>query len=85
MADDFGPSWYNKTENKELSRLSVINLVDDEFLQCSFYEHDKIVGTIPYYDKSFVYVKDAAYNWCQGIMTVETVKGYTEQGDLFSV
>jgi len=31
MADDFGPSWYNKTENKELNRLSVINLVDDEF------------------------------------------------------
>ena len=85
MADDFGPSWYNKTENKELSRLSVINLVDDEFLQCSFYEHDKIVGTIPYYDKSFVYVKDAAYNWCKGIMTKDTVKGYTEQGDLFSV
>lgn len=85
MTDDFGPSWYNKTENKELNRLSVINLVDDEFLQCSFYEHGQIVGIIPYYDKSFTYVKDASNNWCQGIMTIETVKGYTEQGDLFSV
>tara|TARA_B100000965_G_scaffold344805_1_gene315239 strand:- start:35 stop:292 length:258 start_codon:yes stop_codon:yes gene_type:complete len=85
MADDFGPSWYNKTENKETGRLSVINLVDDEYLQCSFYEHGQIVGCIPYYDKSFTYVKDASHNWCEGIMTVETVKGYTRQGDLFSV
>ena len=53
MTDDFGPSWYNKTENKNTGRLSVINLVDDEYLQCSFYEHDKIVGCIPYYNKSF--------------------------------
>ena len=84
MTDDFGPSWYNKTENKDTGRLSVINLVDYEYLQCSFYEHDKIIGCIPYYDKSFPYVKDAADNWCSGVMTHETVKVYTEQKDLFS-
>ena len=30
MADEFGTGWYNKRENTELGRLSVINLIDDE-------------------------------------------------------
>ena len=84
MADEFGTGWYNKRENTELGRLSVINLIDDEYLCCYFYESDKLIGTIAYYDKSFSYVRDAADNWCQGIMTHETVKRHTEQKDLFS-
>lgn len=84
MTDDFGPSWYNRTENKENGRLSVISLVDDDYLQCSFYEHGEIVGCIPYHEHSFPYVKDAAENWCSGVMTHETVKEYTSQLDLFS-
>ncbi len=84
MADEFGTGWYNKKENKDTGRLSVINLVDDEYLCCNFYEHNKLIGSIPYYDKSFLYVRSAAENWCDGIMTHETVRKYTEQGDLFS-
>ncbi len=41
-------------------------------------------GINHYYDKSFHYVRDAADNWCDGIMTHETVKKHTEQKDLFS-
>ena len=83
MTDDFGTGWYNRKENKETGRLSVISLIDDEYLCCNFYEYDKLVGSIPYYDKSFHYVRDAADNWCEGVKTHETVKKYTEKGDLF--
>ena len=65
MADEFGTGWYNKRENTELGRLSVINLIDDEYLCCNFYESDKLIGTIAYYDKSFHYVRDALDNWCR--------------------
>ena len=38
MTDDFGTGWYNRKENKETGRLSVISLIDDEYLCCNFYE-----------------------------------------------
>ena len=61
-----------------------ISLIDDEYLQCSFFEDDEIVGRIDYPEKSRSFVVDAAENWCNGIMTEETVKSYTKQLDLFS-
>ena len=73
---------YNKFQKE--NRQAVINFVDDEFLSCSFFEDDKIVGRIDYPNKSRNYVVDAAENWCENIMTVETVKNYTKQLDLFS-
>ncbi len=84
MTEDFAMSWYNKSENKDTGRSGVISLIDDEYLLCNFYENGKMIGTIEYYDKSFPYVKDAAENWCSGVMTKETIRRYTKQGDLFS-
>ena len=43
---------------------------------CSFYEDDRPVGEIEYPDKSYHYVRDAAENWIEGIMTADTVKMY---------
>ena len=73
---------YNRFEKD--NRLAIISLIDDEFLQCSFFEDDEIVGRIDYPNKSRHFVVDAAENWCEGIMTEETVKNYTKQLDLFS-
>jgi len=75
-------SFYNDFQSE--NRRAVINLIDSEFLQCTFYEDDTIVGAIEYPDKSYHYVKDAAENWINNIMTIETVKNYTKQLDLFS-
>lgn len=73
---------YNKFEKD--NREAIISLIDDEYLQCSFFEDNEIVGRIDYPEKSRSYVVDAAENWCEGIMTEETVKRYTKQLDLFS-
>ena len=73
---------YNKFSKE--NRQAVITFVDDEYFQCSFFEDDIIVGRIDYPDKSRPYVVDAAENWCEGIMTVDTVKNYTKQLDFFS-
>ena len=73
---------YNKFSKE--NRQAVITFVDDEYFQCSFFEDDKIVGRIDYPNKSRNYVVDAAENWCENIMTVETVKTYTKQLDLFA-
>lgn len=73
---------YNRFEKD--NRLAVITLVDDEYLMCSFFQNNVIVGTIDYPDKHRTYVTDAAKNWINGIMTEETVKNYTKQADLFS-
>tara|TARA_B100001248_G_C27315448_1_gene424117 strand:- start:205 stop:435 length:231 start_codon:yes stop_codon:yes gene_type:complete len=73
---------YNKFSKE--NRQAVITFVDDEYFQCSFFEDDKIVGRIDYPNKSRNYVVDAAENWCENIMNIETVKNYTKQLDLFS-
>jgi len=73
---------YNRFQKD--NKLAVITFIDDEYLQCSFFEDDKIVGRIDYPDKNRTYVVDAAENWINGIMTIETVKNYTKQLDLFS-
>ena len=73
---------YNKFQKD--NTLAVITFIDDEYLQCSFLEDDKIVGRIDYPDKNRTYVVDAAENWINGIMSIETVKNYTKQLDLFS-
>ena len=75
-------NYYNKYQKG--NRMAVIDLVDHEYLQCTFYEDEKIVGAIEYFDKAYNYVRDAAENWIEGIMTHETVKNYTKQLDLFS-
>ena len=75
-------AFYN--DFKSETRRAVINLIDSEFLQCTFYEDDQIIGAIEYPDKSYLYVRDAAENWIEGIMTTDTVKNYTKQLDLFS-
>jgi len=67
-------SWYN--DFKKDNRRAIINLVDSEYLMCSFYEDDRSIGEIEYPDKSYHYVRDAAENWIEGIMTVDTVKMY---------
>jgi hypothetical protein len=73
---------YNRFEKD--NRLALISLVDDEYLMCSFFQDDKIVGRIDYPDKDRSYVTDAAENWINKIMTVDTVQEYTNQKDLFS-
>ena len=73
---------YNKF--KKDNRLAVITFVDDEYLQCSFFENEKIIGRIDYPNKSRDYVVDAVENWINGVMTIETVENYTKQLDLFS-
>ena len=73
---------YNRFQKD--NKLAVITFIDDEYLQCSFFEDDKIVGRIDYPDKNRTYVVDAAENWINDIMTIETVKNYTKQLDLFS-
>ena len=73
---------YNRFEKE--NRLAVITLVDDEYLMCSFFQDDQIVGTIDYPSKHRTYVTDAAENWINGIMTEQAVKNYTKQPDLFS-
>ena len=75
-------AFYN--DFKSDTRRAVINLIDSEFLQCTFYEDNQIVGAIEYPGKSYFYVRDAAENWINNIMTTETVKNYTKQLDLFS-
>jgi hypothetical protein len=67
-------SWYN--DFKKDNRRAIINLVDSEYLMCSFYEDDRSIGEIEYPDKSYHYVRDAAENWIEGIMTADTVKMY---------
>ena len=73
---------YNKFEKD--NRLAVISLVDDEYLMCSFFEDDNVVGRIEYPDNNRHYVTDAAENWIYGIMTQQTVKKYTKQLDFFT-
>jgi len=75
-------SWYNDFEKD--NKRAIINLVDDDFLMCSFYEDEKLIGAIEYPDKSYFYVKSAAQNWIENVMTSETVRNYTKQLDLFS-
>lgn len=48
----------------------------DEVLHIKFYEADKFIGEIEYPNKTFQYVKDAASNWIEGIMTKEVVEEY---------
>ena len=74
--------YYNKFQKD--NREAIISFVDDEYLMCSFFEDNQIVGRIEYPDKSRHYVTDAAENWITQVMTVETVKNYTKQLDLFS-
>ena len=75
--------YYNRFERD--NKLAVISFVDDEYLMCSFFEDEKVVGRIEYPNKSRSYVVDAAQNWLNGVMTNETVKKYTKQVDVFSV
>ena len=75
-------AFYN--DFKSDTRRAVINLIDSEFLQCTFYEDNQIVGAIEYPDKSYFYVRDAAENWINGVMSKDTVRYYTKQLDFFS-
>ena len=74
--------YYNRFEKE--NKLAVITFVDDEFLSCSFFENEKIIGRIDYPDKSRNYVVDAAENWINGIMTADLIRSYTVQKDLFA-
>ena len=74
--------YYNRFEKE--NKLAVITFVDDEFLSCSFFENEKIIGRIDYPNKSRNYVVDAAENWINGIMTADLIRSYTVQKDLFS-
>ena len=74
--------YYNRFEKD--NKLAIITFVDDEFLSCSFFENEKIIGRIDYPNKSRNYVVDAAENWINGIMTADLIRSYTVQKDLFS-
>ena len=74
--------YYNKF--KKDNREAIISFVDDEYLMCSFFEDDTIVGRIEYPGNDRSYVVDAAHNWISCVMTHETVKNYTKQLDLFT-
>ena len=78
----YSKDYYNKF--KKDNREAIISFVDDEYLMCSFFEDDTIVGRIEYLSKSRDYVVDAAHNWISCVMTHETVKNYTKQLDLFT-
>ena len=56
-------------------KLSVI-MLQDEVFSVVFYENDKWVGGIEYPNKHISYVKDAASNWINGILTRETIQEY---------
>ena len=42
--------YYNRFERD--NKLAVISFVDDEYLMCSFFEDEKVVGRIEYPNKS---------------------------------
>ena len=82
ITKDSSMDYYNKF--KKDAREAIISFVDDEYLMCSFFEDNQIVGRIEYPSKSRDYVVDAAHNWISCVMTQETVKNYTKQLDLFT-
>jgi hypothetical protein len=57
-------------------KLSVI-MLSEEVFSVAFYENDTWVGGIEYPNKHISYVKDAASNWIDGILTRDTIKQYS--------
>jgi len=48
---------------------------NDDF-EIDFFENKKQMGTINYAEKSRYFVEDAAENWCNGVLTHETLNRY---------
>jgi len=51
-------------------------MLSEEVFSVAFYENDTWVGGIEYPNKHISYVKDAASNWIDGILTRETIQEY---------
>jgi len=68
---------YNEFKNKENNKTASISIMDDEVLMLVCYENNEYIGTIHYPNNSFHYVKDAANNYINGILTNEVVRKYS--------
>ncbi len=64
-------TYYSEDRNKHC----VLTLQKETFV-VEFYENNTRLGEIEYADKSIHYVKDAAINYIQGILTREIIKNY---------
>ena len=60
----------------EKSNRQAVILERTDGLEIDFRENGEFLGTIPYHDKSIYYVQDAAYNFIEGILTLETINYY---------
>jgi hypothetical protein len=47
-----------------------------EGFEVDYFNKGIATGTILYHEKSRYYVEDAAWNWCTGILTEETLDRY---------
>jgi hypothetical protein len=64
-------TYLNRVEaNNRSAQIEVVS----ELFEVHFYDAGSYMGTIEYPDKSIYYVQDAANNWINHIMDVETVK-----------
>lgn len=66
--------------NADNTKHALIGLQDEAFV-VEFYEYGKRVGEIEYTDKSYYYVEDAAENWINGVMTIDTINNYKKTVD----
>ena len=51
-------------------------MTTSEGFEVDYFNKGIATGTILYHEKSRYYVEDAAWNWCTGILTDETLNRY---------
>ncbi len=51
-------------------------MTTSEGFEVDYFNKGIATGTILYHEKSRYYVEDAAWNWCTGILTEETLDRY---------
>ena len=51
-------------------------MTTSEGFEVDYFNKGIATGTILYHEKSRYYVEDAAWNWCTGILTEETLGRY---------
>ena len=49
---------------------------NDDWYHIKFYQNGDLVGTIDYRYQNIHYVRDAAQNWIDGVLTLDTIKNY---------
>jgi len=68
---------YNEFKNKENNKTASISIMDDEVLMLVCYENNEYIGTIHYPNNNFHYVRDAANNYINGILTNKVVRKHS--------